>query len=359
MKNPKKVLLGIALFVAVVFTNGCGDSSADEADVNDTNRLREIHVQVQELQPRPFSQSLHLSGSIKAYEDIMLSPEEGGVVKTWKYEKGQFVPQGTTVVTLDDAVIKPSYEAALSQYKSAELTYEKQQKVFDEQAVSEWQLKTTEYGRDGAKAQSDLMLARWERTRIKSPISGILDERFADKGEMAPPGVPIARIVNIGRVKVVVNVPERYAGSIKRGTPVALSVLAYPGKVFDGTISYVGATINSDNRTFPVESIIPNPGMKLKPEMIAKVRISQSEHTKALLVEESIVQQVDRNKLIIYVESNGKAVERIVQLGGRKDNLVEITSGVNAGEKVIISGYHAIVNGQPVVVDANSNGERK
>jgi len=78
------------------------------------------------------------------------------------------------------------------------------------------------------------MRARWERTRIKSPIDGILDDRFVDAGEMAAPGVPIARIVKIRTVKVVVNVPERYAGRIKPGSHLQLTVLAYPSEVFEG-----------------------------------------------------------------------------------------------------------------------------
>jgi membrane fusion protein, multidrug efflux system len=358
MKNILVFILAALIVACVAIVIGCGnsnaDSNADEATLKNSNAQREVHVQVQELQPRPFSEVLHLSGSIKAYEDIMLSPEEGGVVKVWQYEKGQLVQRGATVVQLTDDVIKPSYDAALAQYKSAELTYEKQQKVYSEQAVSEWQLKTTEYGRDGAKAQSDLMRARWERTHLKSPINGILDERFADKGEMAAPGAPIARIVDITRVKIVVNVPERYAGSIKLGTKVSLSVLAYPEKAFAGVITYVGAAINQDNRTFPVESIILNPGLLLKPEMIAKVRVTQSVERKALMIEENIVQQVERNKLVLYVENNGKAIERIVQLGGRQDNFVEIVSGVKAGERVITSGYQSIIGGQSVLVETKS-----
>ncbi|MEK7250633.1 MAG: efflux RND transporter periplasmic adaptor subunit [Bacteroidota bacterium] len=351
MSNAIKSNSVIALFALAFFLSRCGNGNADSAkDKANNNSVREVHVQVQELQPRPFIETLQLSGSIKAYDDITLSPEEGGVVKEWKYAKGQFVPKGVAVVVLNDDVIKPSYDAALAQYKSSELTFEKQQKVYSEQAVSEWQLKTTEYNRDAAKAQADLMQARWQRTRITSPVNGILDERYVDKGEMAPPGVPIARVVNIQSVKVSVNVPERYAGSIKLGTPISLTVLAYPGQVFSGKISYIGATINTDNRTFPIESVIPNPGMKLKPEMIAKVKISQSVQKNALLIEEGIVQQLDRNKLVVYVVNEGKAHERVVQLGGRQDNLVEIVSGLNVGEKVITSGYQEVINGQPVAV---------
>ncbi len=339
-----------ALMLALSFSmTGCGDSNADQQQGNQQD-ARHVTVKVRELTTQPFRETLQLSGSIKAYDDIMVSPEEGGVVKNWNFEKGDIVKKGSIIVVLNDDVAKPSYEASLAQFKASSLTFEKQQKVFTEQAVSEWELKTTEYGRDAAKAQSDLMHARWERTRIKSPITGILDERYADIGEMAAPGVPIARVVNIHKVKVLVQVPERYAGSIKLGTTITLTVQAHPGRTFTGKVSYIGATINSDNRTFPIESILTNEGHRLKPEMIAKVKIHQSTATDALLLEEAIVQQVDRNRLVVYVENNGRAEERVVQLGGRSDNQVEIVSGVKAGDRIIVSGYHNVINGQTVVV---------
>ena len=341
---------GIAIGSLFLWSAGCGDSTADTSGKNNaTNNTRSIPVQVQELKTRPFAETLNLSGTIRAYDDITLSPEEGGVVHEWKYAKGHFVPKDAIIVTLTDDVVKPAYDAALAQYNSAELTFQKQQQVYTEQAVSEWQLRTTEYSRDAAKAQAELARARWERTRITTPVSGILDERYFDEGEMAPPGVPIARVVNISRVKLVVNIPERYAGSIKLGTPISLTVMAYPGRVFSGTISFVGAAISPDNRTFPVEAVLANPNFVLKPEMIAKAKISLSERKEALLIDENIVQQLDRNKLVVFVEQHGKAKERIVQLGGRQDRFVEILSGLSAGDRVITAGYTEVIDGQSVV----------
>ncbi|MBI5472818.1 MAG: efflux RND transporter periplasmic adaptor subunit [Ignavibacteriae bacterium] len=348
MKIYVEALITLSAFLFALGLNGCGKSNSEQTPPN--HGSKEITVRVKELATQSFSETLQLSGSIKAYDDILISPEEGGVVKSWNFEKGRHVTRGATLVVLNDDVAKASYDAALAQYKSSSLTYEKQQKVFSEQAVSEWQLKTTEYGRDAAKAQSDLMLARWERTRIKSPISGILDDRYADIGEMAAPGAPIARVVNITMVKVVINVPERHAASIKPGTSISLTVQAYPGKSFAGKVSYIGATINSDNRTFPIESVISNQGLLLKPEMIAKVKINLSTSKDALLIDEGIVQQVDRNKLVVYVEKNGVAQERVIRLGGRTDNQVEIVSGIKAGERLIVSGYRDVIDGQNVVV---------
>ncbi|MBX2993000.1 MAG: efflux RND transporter periplasmic adaptor subunit [Bacteroidetes bacterium] len=349
--NTRRILFhGVLIAGMCLFAFGCGDSNADTSNENKVRTTgSDVPVQVQELKPRLFSETLQLSGSIKAYDDIVISPEEGGVVKEWKYAKGQSVPKDAVIVLLTDDVIKPAYDAALAQYKSAELTLQKQQQVYTEQAVSEWQLRTTEYGRDAAKAQAELARGRWERTRIKTPVGGILDERYADVGEMAPPGVPIARVVNINRVKIAVNIPERYAGSIKLGTQISLSVLAFPGKLFTGTISFVGAAISPDNRTFPVEAVIANPNLMLKPEMIAKTQLSLSAQKEALLIEESIVQQLDRNKMVVFIEQNGKAKERIVQLGGRHESYVEILSGLEAGDRVITAGFTDVIDGQSVV----------
>jgi membrane fusion protein, multidrug efflux system len=329
---------------------GCGDSNADTS-ARAARPVQAVTVKVREITPRPFTETLKLSGTIKAYDDITISAEEGGTIKEWKVEKGRRVSKGTVLALINDDIVKPGFDAALAQYKSSQLTFEKQQKVYGEEAISEWQLKTAEYNRDAAAAQSDLMKSRWDHTRITSPVGGILDERYVDTGEMAGPGMPVARVVNISEVKVRTEVPERYAGTIHPGTEIDLTVLAYPGETFSGTISYVGSTINADNRTFPVEARVANGKLRLKPEMIAKVEIAQANRNDALLLDEGIVQQIDRNRLVVYVEKDHRAVERAVTLGSREGNLVEIVSGLQPGDRVITSGYQNIINGQQIAIE--------
>jgi len=338
-----------ALIIACSFLS-CGDSNADETPKTSDTRERAVTVSVQELAPESFTERIQLTGIVKAFDDVMISPEEGGVVSEWRAKKGQYVNKNDVIVILKDDLLRPSYEAADAQYKTSELTYQKQRSVYAEQAVSEWQVKTSEYGRDAAKAQAEVMRARLERTQLRSPVGGILDDRYVDEGEMASPGVPIARVVNISRVKILINVPERYAGSITSGTPVTMNVIAYPGEEFAGKISYIGATVSPDNRTFPVEVVIPNPGRKLKPEMIGKVYVLQAVKKKALLVDGDVIQQVDRQKYVVYVEKDGKAIEKTVQLGGHGGGKVEIIAGLETGDRIITSGYQSVADGQRVVV---------
>jgi membrane fusion protein (multidrug efflux system) len=347
------ILLGILLAAgASILIAACGQSDAKTSGSTEVREPQPVTVRVQEVQPVPYAEVVNATGIVKAYEDIMLSPEEGGVIKEWKVEKGQRVTKGQILALLRDDVLQASYQAAVAQYKLAELNYSMQEKVYSEQAISELQLKSSEYNRDAAKAQADLMLARLERSRLRSPVDGILNDRFVDEGEFAPPAAPVAHIVQLGLVKVVADVPERFAGSVKVGVQARVLVDALGADTLVSRVSYVGAAVSPNNRTLPVEIILPNPQQRLKPEMVARVQIILSQRQGAILVNENIIQQVDRNKLVVYVERNGVAEERVVRLGGRQNGRVEIVDGLKPGDRVIVSGFQKLVHGQPVQVSS-------
>lgn len=348
-----KVIVGILLVVGMgAFLAACGKSDAKTDDSTVTREHQAITVRVQEVQPVPYAEVLNATGIVKAYEDVMLSPEEGGVIKEWKVEKGQRVSKGQVLALLKDDILQASYEAALAQYKLAELNYSKQQTIYTEQAISEMQLKSSEYNRDAAKAQADLMLARLERSKLRSPINGILNDRFVDEGEFAPPAVPVAHIVNVSLVKVVADVPERYAGSVTVGAQVRVMVDALGTDTLVSKVSFVGAAVSPNNRTLPVEIIVPNHHQRLKPEMVARVQIIRSKRQAAILVSETILQQVDRHRTVVYVERNGVAEERVVKIGSRQNGMAEIVDGLKPGDRVIVSGFQKLVNGQPVQVSS-------
>ena len=329
---------------------GCGQKAdADRSSGPPVDRPS-LTVRVQEVQPEPFAERLEIAGIVKAEEDVLLSTEEGGVLREWKVRKGSAVHKGDVIALLKDDVVRPAFLAAHAQYQIAEMNYKMQGGVFAEQGISELQYRSAEYNRDAAKAAADLARARLERTVIKSPVDGILDDHLVDAGEMTSPGVPIARIISLDRVRVQVNVPERYAGTMTRGSALTMSVLAYPKEVFRSTIVYVGSAVSADNRTITVEGTLPNPGHKLKPEMIAKSIIAQSRPRSAMLIPEAAVQRVDENRFVVYVAVEGKAASRTVTLGSRDAGRVEILTGLVAGDRVVVGGYEQLADGQAVTV---------
>jgi membrane fusion protein (multidrug efflux system) len=335
-----------AVIIGMMFLTSC--KKTDTAAV--AQKSQPVNVTVQQIKPAQMIDGIQVTGTVKAFEDVMMSPEEGGIVKEWKKKRGDRVKLGELIVLLKDEVVKASYEAADAQYKMAQLNVEKQQSVYEQQGISELQYKNMLYGRDAAKANADLMKARWERTQLRSPINGVVDNTMPNAGEMAPPGVPIARVVNLETIKIQAEIPELYSGTIKVGTTASVTFDAVPGETLNGKVTFVGSTVSAANRTMQVEILLPNPRAKLKPEMVAKVNLVRQKKNDAILVSENIVQLVDRDRYIVYVENNGIAEERRVKIGGRQGNQVEITGGLKIGEWLVVSGYQKLVNGSPVVI---------
>jgi membrane fusion protein (multidrug efflux system) len=345
MTSTTRVLAAFLMLSALLFSS-CGKQEA----TSNGDKVQPVNVRIEILKPSRLVDAIEVAGTVKASEDANLSPEEGGVVKEWKARKGQSVKKGDLVIVLKDEVIKAGYDAAVAQYKMAELNLEKQRKVYDEQGISELQLKNMEYTRDAAKANADLMKARWERTQIRAPFDGIVDNIVPNEGDFAPPGIPVARIVNTSTIKIQADIPELYSGSVPVGSVAIISFDALPGDTLRSKVNFVGSTVSSANRALQVEIVVANPYRKIKSEMVAKVKILRETKPNALMVSENIIQLVDRDRSIVYVENQGKAEERRLKIGGRQGIMVEVLDGLRAGDHLIVSGYQKVVNGSPVTI---------
>ena len=349
MKNKMQTLTTILfLFICLILT------SCKKAEENSAKNIQPINIKIEIVKPTRLVDAIQIAGTVKAFEDVNISPEEGGVIKEWKAKKGQYVKKGDLIVVLKDEVIKAGYDAAEAQYQMAQLNVEKQEKVFDQQGISELQYKNLQYGRDGAKANADLMKARWERTQIRSTINGIVENtpigNLINEGEFAPPGVPLVRIVNNSKVKIQAEVPELYSGTLPLGIPAIITFDALPGDTLKGRVSFVSSAVSAANRTMQVEIILSNPLRKLKPEMVAKVKLLREAKNNAILVSENVVQLVDRDCMIVYVEKGGKAEERRLKFGGRQGMMLEVIEGLKPGEHLVVAGFQKLVNGTPVIV---------
>ncbi|HEY6951155.1 MAG TPA: efflux RND transporter periplasmic adaptor subunit [Bacteroidota bacterium] len=345
MKTDTLIPAIVAVLFAGTLFSACGKSGA-----NNDKSVQPVNVRIEVVAPQQLMDNIQVAGTVKAFEDVNMSPEEGGVVKEWKAVKGQSVKKGDLIVVLKDEMLKAGWDAAQAQYNMAELNLKMQQKVYEEKGISELQYKNIEYTRDAAKANADLMKARWQHTQLRSPVDGVVDNTIPNVGDFVPPGVPVARIVNMSVVKIQAEVPELYSGTIPAGIPAVITFDALPGDTVRAKVTFVGSTVSAMNRTLAVEIVAPNRLAKLKPEMVAKVRLLRETKTNAVLVSENLVQLVDRERTIVYVENQGKAVERQLKLGGRQGNKVEVLHGLNVGERLIVSGQQKLVDGSPVIV---------
>ncbi len=198
-----------------------------------------------------------------------------------------------------------------------------------------------------AQRQSELSLARQalEDTSLRSPIDGAVRERQVTVGEFRSTGTPVLTIVRTDPLRLRVAVPERAATALRTGQPVRVRIEGDEA-TYDGKLVRLGAAIEEDNRTLPVEAAVANPHGALRPGMFASAEIIVDRADKAVVVPgDAIVTFAGVQKVLLV--KDGKAVEQRVRTGRRNANRVEILEGVSAGDVVIIKPGD-VVHGVPV-----------
>ncbi|NUM79562.1 efflux RND transporter periplasmic adaptor subunit [bacterium] len=346
----RNLIQSAVFLIYAAYVMSCNSSNAGSSSEKTIEKESVVFVKTEKVIASDFAETIKLTGVIESLDNIIVPAEESGRIVEWHAAKGSYVQKNQALAKIDDAAIKSAYDAALANYNMADVNYRKQKSAFEEQAISELQLKNLEYQRDAAKAQADLAKLRLDKTEVLSPIDGVLNERYVDAGELAVLGQPVAQVIDMNRLKVMVGVPERYAKSLRMNLEVEFTVDAYPGDQFKGKISFVGSAVNADNRTIPVEIYFNNVQNKLKPQMIAVVNLQLATTSKAILISQDYVQQIDMGRLVVYVAKNGVAEERAVQVGGTDNHRVRILSGLREGEDLITVGYQNVIHNQKIKI---------
>ncbi len=191
--------------------------------------------------------------------------------------------------------------------------------------------------------------SRLGEATVLSPMAGVVAKRFAEVGQQVTPAIPLIRVVDISTVFVTVPVAERDLARIVPGSPVTVRAEAVPGVTFAGRITAISPVLATATRTADAKIAIANPAHRLRPGMFAGVEILVAHRVQALVVPvDAVLERPDGR--VVFVIKDGKALERRVQTGVASGGVVEITTGVRAGEVVAVSGHRALRDGMPVQV---------
>ena len=202
---------------------------------------------------------------------------------------------------------------------------------------------------EAARARVALARKAVADTTVRAPFAGLVAERVVSAGDYVTAGTRIATVVRIDPMRVELTVPEQSLSLIRVGQMVKLTVDAYPNEVFEATVRFVSPALRADQRALTVEAITPNRDGRLKPGLFTTAAIQQPAAAPALLVPVSAVETVAGTSRV-YVVKDGKVEERIVTLGERSGNRVELTSGVTKGDVVAAEPRGRLVDGVAVSV---------
>ena len=206
----------------------------------------------------------------------------------------------------------------------------------------------------------DIEGMKYEKASIKSPIDGMVIKKFLDEGSQVEPSispmmrVPVIMVANIDRVKVLVNISEKYLGRLKESAEAEVKVDAYPDEVFLGKITRIAPLVDLATRTSEVEVKVPNKNYRLKPGMFARVNLILEKKENALIVPIKAVLSENSRKFVFIVNSS-TAHKKKVETGIYQKDFVEIIEGLSVGEDVIIEGNYGLKDGANVLIETKGN----
>lgn len=308
-----------------------------------------------ELKDTLFQHFTEVQGDVATDENIIIYPETAGVLREVRVQEGQNVRKGQILAIIDDGGLSSELARLETQLALAKTTFERQARLWEQKIGSEIQYLQAKSNYEALQNSVQQMKSQIEKSIVRAPFSGVIDQRMAEQGQVVSPGqVELFRIVNLNEMYVEADVPENYLGSISEGTEVKVQIASI-GKEFEGEIDRVSNTINASNRSFKIQVSIPNEGGLIKPNQIATLKLNDYTSEDAIIVPENAVQQNAEGESIVYVleqdgQAQGIARKVVVETGLVHDEKIEIKSGLQPGQQLIVRGSRGLRDGQEVNV---------
>ncbi len=333
----KAMTRGLAILVVLTMVS-CGQKS-------ETAGLKQeppaIKVKVATVTAATGSTGLRYSGSIEPFRTVPLTFQNMGTIREILVEEGDFVKKGALLARLDDENAKNMHQIALSKYEQAKDAYDRLKTVYDEGSLPE--IKWVEMETNLEQAKSSLEIARnnLEKCEMYAPESGVIGRRNAQPGQSSV-GVPLAplELVKIENVYVKISVPENEIGEIESGQEAVFHVAALNGKKYEGKITSVNPVADMISRTYTAKILVENRNYELKPGMVCDVELNTGAANSSPLVTYTAVSADAEGKPYVFVVSPDKKRVRKqnITTGDFFENKIEVTSGLNAGETIVVEG---------------------
>lgn len=310
------------------------------------------------VQPRLLKDAINLPAEIQPMEDLMVRAEVGGRVTNCPVDEGQEVKPGQVLCTIDDRDYRTALSRVQANYKLAKAEYSRISTLAQKKVTAKSQLDSIEAQLKDLEAQMAAARLALTKTAITAPIKGRLNRQLAKDGDFLAKGDPVGQILQTDQVKVKVGVPESDVAAVFDLKTADVIIEALNGLRVKGRKTYLSHQPSSLARLYDLELKLDNPGGRILPGMFVRVELVKKTIPGALVVPlYSVISEGDQQ--FIYVEKEGKAYKRPVELGILEGWQVQVVRGLQPEEKVIVVGHRLLEDGQKVDVLKTVNNPKE
>ena len=356
-----RTFLLIVIPAAAALFAGCRAAQVQRAAVEPPP----VAASVVTVAAEPFLATVSVTGTLVSNARVDIKAEIIGRITRFDKEEGDSVAAGEAVVWVNDENYQLALRQAQTASKVADATLERvrlmeahslselerAQNLLKSGGITDKDLKAAQLAEQDARAQAAVAAAQCEEARaavdvaqkrvrdavIQSPIAGVIQKKFINKGAYVEAPTALFTVVDNSRLELESPVASAGLGPIRTGQRVTFSVNSYPGETFEGQVVEMAPAVDAETRSAKVRIQVPNPGSKLKAGMFAEGEILTGSTARAIVIPSAAVYRDDRSakSSYVFVLVDGKAVRRAVRIGREREGKLEIVEGLKAGDALI------------------------
>lgn len=319
----------------------------------DTSQVRALPtVGLDTLVRYDFNHYVEVQGTVQSRDVVAATSEIGGRITALFVDEGDRVRAGQIIARTDDATLRAQEAEIESQLSLARELFERQKRLWEQKIGSEVQYLQAKNNKENLEKRLETLKVNLEKTKVRAPKSGLVDELRLKAGEFASPGLPIATIIDDRRLKVVMEVPENYLGKVNKGDTIILDFPNIDDRRW-AIVSLVGSRINPRNRTFSAEALLTADSKGLiRPNMLVTALINDYTQPNAIQVPINMVQQEIGGDNFVYLKgkrSDGQtvAVKQKVTVGRVFKGMAVVKEGLEEGQILLLEGARNLREGEP------------
>lgn len=356
LKRPLLLSTTAALALALTLALGCSDGQAVAPEMK-LPLVSAMPVTIEDLEDR-----VTAVGELVAPQHAELSAEVDGRVTELMLVEGQSVTAGDPLLELDPAKRRLELAAARAHVSEAAASVENVRRQVSRQRElqarnissqsalddSETELRLAHAKLAAAKADLGVESRALEEATVRATFDGMVVRRMVSLGEYVQVGRSLVEIVSLNPIEVEFRVAEIDSSFVRLGQEVAVHVAPYPDRSFGAKVTVISPTIDPNTRTLRVKAVVDNAEGLLRPGLFARADLGLSVHEGVAVVPSSAVLQRVDGSVVFVLDGTNRATRRVVQLGSFQEGRVEVTKGLQAGDRVLVRGHADLLDGQQV-----------
>lgn len=338
-----KKFLFLFLFILIIFVCTKGETEQTIPEIKPTD------VAVTKVILQDITDYYTLPGTVEAWDDITVPAEISGPVTWIGKEEGSFVKQGEAILKINTDNLLANLNSAKVHLEDDRKEFLRQKNLYAQKAVSQKQYDTAKKVYDLSEVSYRLALDEYNKSTIKSPVTGIIDDVMPNIGEYVSPGTEVARLIDMSKLKIYVYVPENDVKYLRLGQTVDVYVAEIGGEknIKQGVINYISVVSDSASNLTHKARVDIALDRDIRPGRIVRVDIIRKTFYDVMVADMYAVIDKDGQK-VVFINNNGRAEERKVVTGDMIGSKVIIISGIEPGQELITSGQQFLSDGSPV-----------